>query len=128
MPYIFPMSLDLPSRSSQTSDNNDYCAACGGPGYLLCCDGCNRSFHFTCLDPPYREDARFDSDWFCSICEAKREPSRHLHQGLFADLRAVLDKNNPRSFALPETIRSFFKDVKTGANGEYLTGVEQRPT
>ena len=31
-------------------ENDDYCAACGGNGKLLCCDGCTRSFHFKCVD------------------------------------------------------------------------------
>ncbi|EPQ26492.1 uncharacterized protein PFL1_05814 [Pseudozyma flocculosa PF-1] len=36
--------------------NNDYCEVCRGNGRFLCCDGCPRSFHFYCMNPPLQID------------------------------------------------------------------------
>lgn len=127
MPYIFAMHDKLPTHVSKDSDDNDSCAACGGAGFLLCCDGCDRSFHFSCLDPPIDQDQVFESQWFCSRCEAERDTSKRPPQGLFADLEYNIEKNNPRSFTLPQYIRDYFKDVKTADSGEYSVALEQRP-
>lgn len=121
------MHQDLHARAQQASDNNDYCSACGGQGYLLCCDGCDRSFHFTCLDPPFDQDDHFDSKWFCSVCESARDATTRPPQGLFADLHRFIEKNNPRSFQLPEYIQQYFEGTKPGTDGEYVEVADQKP-
>ena len=66
----------LSSTSLPPDRNDDYCAACSGSGYLICCDSCSRSFHFTCCDPPLDKDE--DPDVFnCHVCLARMAP---LHQ------------------------------------------------
>ncbi|KAF2722328.1 hypothetical protein K431DRAFT_302694 [Polychaeton citri CBS 116435] len=106
------------------SENNDFCSACGGSGFLLCCDGCDRSFHFSCLDPPLNDDAsELNEPWYCFICVAKRpinaEQLEKPTRGLFAPLIASLSKRNPTTFALPQALRDYFEgvvtDVKTGS-------------
>ncbi len=105
---------------AQLSDNNDFCSACGGSGFLLCCDGCDRSFHFTCCDPPLDYNASsLDEPWFCYTCEAKRNGLQKYARSLFGPLLGLMDKANPSSFALPQNIRDFFTGVKTGPEGEY---------
>ncbi len=53
--------------------NNDYCSGCRGIGRFLCCDGCPRSFHFMCLEPPLRLDEMPAEDtWYCKECRAAR--------------------------------------------------------
>lgn len=130
MPAILLMHRGLHFRAYKASDNNDFCSACGGPGYLLCCDGCDRSFHFTCLDPPVNPEADVDQDWYCSSCCARPEevPKRRA-QGLFSDLHDQVESNNPRSFILPDYIRHFFAGIRTGAGGEYISHVvDQKPS
>lgn len=34
------------------ASNNDFCDVCGANGRFICCDGCPRSFHFFCMNPP----------------------------------------------------------------------------
>lgn len=72
-------SLSQPLLSSLTSSsaslpqpNNDYCTSCNGIGRFLCCDGCPRSFHFACLEPPLDIDDVPDDQWFCTECRVER--------------------------------------------------------
>jgi len=116
------------TSSLQVSENSDYCSACGGTGFLLCCDGCDRSFHFTCLDPPLDQNATLDEPWFCYICQSKA-PTKNgdLPRGLFAELQRRILGKNPSSFKLPEYIRDYFEGVRTGDSGEYVEIQIQRP-
>lgn len=109
---------------SPQSDNNDFCSSCRGSGYLLCCDGCDRSFHFACLDPPLSQDAsELQEPWFCFKCVAKRaQPQRHS-RGLFSTLLSSLDKRNPSIFSLPQSIRDHFEGVATGKDGRFMEAV-----
>lgn len=132
MPYIFHMHQDLPTRASKVpidddEEDDDVCAACGGPGLLICCDGCDRSFHFDCLDPPRDPDDSIEGEWLCPRCESQRDTLKRPPQGLFADLEYNIEKSNPRSFTLPPLIRDYYKDIRTGSDGEYVAAAEQRP-
>jgi hypothetical protein len=49
-----------------TRYNEEICGACGGPGRFLCCEGCPKSFHFTCLDPPIDENDLPEDSWYYS--------------------------------------------------------------
>jgi hypothetical protein len=99
-------------------DNYDYCSACSGNGTLLCCDGCPRSFHFACCDPPIHPDFPPSGNWLCTVCESnpRYDVSR---EGIFSPLYVILDKQNPVAFSLPEDVREYFEGVKTGEEGEY---------
>lgn len=93
----------------------------------MCCDSCNRSLHFNCVDPPMSEDALPD-EWFCNNCVASRIPRRHESEtGMFGSLLANLSEKNPYSFSLPEDVREYFVDVKTGAEGEYDSSAPAKP-
>jgi hypothetical protein len=110
----------------QLSENNDFCSACGGSGYLLCCDGCDRSFHFTCLDPPLNQDAsELNEPWFCFSCVAKRpikiEPTEKSDNRVLGQLIEGLNKTNPATFRLPASTRLYFDGVEEGKNGEFIS-------
>jgi hypothetical protein len=116
------------TEDEQLSENNDFCSACGGSGFLLCCDGCDRSFHFSCLDPPLNEDAsELNEPWYCFICVAKRpvvaEQPEKPAQGLFAPLLNSLKKRNPSNFQLPDPIRNFYEGVHADKSGNYTETV-----
>lgn len=119
---------------SQRSENNDFCSACGGSGYLLCCDGCDRSFHFSCLDPPISDEAKeLDEPWYCYICVAKKplaaeSPEKKATSGLFAPLLTSLKKANPKNFDLPDDIKYYFEGVSADRNGAFIDAVSGKPT
>lgn len=108
-------------------DNDDYCSACGGNGDLVCCDGCIRSFHFKCVDPPILV-GNLPDDWYCNVCQSERSGPLHDNlPGAFGPLLVSLDKKNPSAFHLPKVIREYFVDVKTGADGEYEEAGTAKP-
>ncbi|KAI9783606.1 MAG: hypothetical protein M1816_001312 [Peltula sp. TS41687] len=105
-------------------DNNDYCSACGGEGSLVCCDGCPRSFHVTCLDPPADIDS-LPEPWFCPDCTTKKAAETEKPAGLFGGLVEKLDQRNPVAYNMDPDIRYYFEHVSTGKDGEYQTGLRR---
>ncbi|KAL8999087.1 MAG: hypothetical protein Q9169_001975 [Polycauliona sp. 2 TL-2023] len=99
--------------------NSDECSACGGPGELLCCDGCSRSFHFTCIDPP--KHTLPDGEWYCRACAV--QPSPPPVKGIFPILVHSFERKNPRAYTLHRSIREYFENVITGDDGEYEESV-----
>ena len=114
----------------QLSENNDFCSACGGSGFLLCCDGCDRSFHFSCLDPPLHDNAsELNEPWFCYICVSKKPAEaspEKATRNLFTPLISSLKKRNPSNFALPQDVRDYFEGVATDKNGSFVESVHTR--
>lgn len=113
----------------QDGENDDFCSACGGNGDLVCCDGCTRSFHFKCVDPPIIEGSQpLPDDWYCNNCQLKQNgPFDDDTGGVWGPLISEFEDKNPRSFRLPEPIREYFVDVRTGADGEYEEIVPPKP-
>ncbi|KAF4627607.1 hypothetical protein G7Y89_g10543 [Cudoniella acicularis] len=116
------------SFDNNKDDNDDYCSACGGNGDIVCCDGCNRSFHYKCVDPPMIEDSLPSDAWFCNQCEARRNPrpNQYSNRG-FGPLLSNLESKNPSAFHLPKEVREYFENVKTGTEGEYEEVVAPKP-
>nr|XP_021142161.1 autoimmune regulator [Columba livia] len=79
-PRVHPQTrLPVPALHSQDpaphQENEDECAVCGDGGELICCDGCPRAFHLTCLVPPLPRVP--SGTWRCSSCVASAaEPGR----------------------------------------------------
>lgn len=68
------LSLDVADNVLEPDKGADAkfteCEICGSSHVgeaLLVCDGCDRLFHITCLDPPLSSVP--DGDWFCASCE-----------------------------------------------------------
>lgn len=117
-------ALEIATRHGPPADrslqNSDECAACSGTGTLLMCDGCDRSYHFTCTEPPKNEaDGPPEGEWFCTVCQSQRLPATHLPRGLFASLKTIANAKNPVAFHLPADLRNFYEGVRTGEDGEY---------
>ncbi|KAG9587967.1 hypothetical protein KCV04_g10963, partial [Aureobasidium melanogenum] len=106
---------------NEESDNNDFCTACNSSGFLLCCDGCDSSFHLHCLDPPLSQNApELNEAWYCFGCTAKRAQPQRQSRGLFAALLLNLEKRNPSNFVLPQDIREYFDGVATAKDGKFV--------
>ena len=111
--------------STVKDDNNDYCAACGGNGDLLCCDGCVRSFHFSCMDPPINR-RKLPETWYCHACTAQNALQPKRRSGFLGRLSQKAESKNPVAFFNPVDIRNFFEGVKTGDEGEFQDGPLQK--
>ena len=107
-------------------DNDDICAACGGEGEVLCCDGCIRSFHYICLDPP--KHGAPQGEWLCRHCIATKLKPQGLDlevtvdgatDGVFNPIFQKLQAKNPHCYSLPKPVRETFENVRTSASGEY---------
>ncbi|KAI9801107.1 MAG: hypothetical protein M1833_002975 [Piccolia ochrophora] len=123
------LDMASPSNNSdihRTGDNDDNCFGCGTIGDLLCCDGCDRSFHFQCLDVVISPED-LPASWYCYACAARKNPQPRPPRGLFGSLLGNIEKQNPRAFNLPAGVREYFDSVKTGKNGEYME-VTRKPT
>uniref|UniRef100_A0A3P8SGC1 Autoimmune regulator n=1 Tax=Amphiprion percula TaxID=161767 RepID=A0A3P8SGC1_AMPPE len=57
--------------------NDDECAVCKDGGELICCDGCPRAFHLTCLDPPLTSIP--NGTWQCERCCGHRVKTEKAH-------------------------------------------------
>jgi hypothetical protein len=51
-------------------DNDDWCYCCGERGRLVCCDGCHRSAHQTCVGL-FQLPAK-NVPWYCTVCHHRR--------------------------------------------------------
>lgn len=112
----------------QSSDNEDFCFACAGSGFLVCCDECDKAFHFTCFDPPLDQDSELlENAFLCKVCKKdKYKPAKETT--LFGPLHEILNNRNPTAFRLPPEVKFFFEDVREGPEGEYEEVNVQRTT
>jgi len=85
-----------PECSEETEDE-DVCMVCKEPGTLLICDGCEKSYHTKCLDPPL--DDVPEEEWFCpACCSQKLTTSRSAHEEMDSNQHGSLEA--PRSSIL----------------------------
>ncbi|KAH8595000.1 hypothetical protein B0O99DRAFT_168865 [Bisporella sp. PMI_857] len=105
--------------NGQDDGNDDYCASCSGNGELVLCDGCTRSFHYICADPPIDKNSILPNEWYCNVCIFRTDGSRREDNGIFGKLLLRIDRKNPSAFHLTQDIREHFEGVKTGESGEY---------
>lgn len=128
-----------------TGGNNEFCDTCEGRGHFICCDGCPRSFHFNCVNPPLEIDELPEGEhWFCRVCRAEGKDGsgsnsakdrhsaamakkRKASRGVFDALLRHTEVSNPTIFSLPLEIRNYFKGVATSADGSYTDSSMLRP-
>lgn len=119
------------TRHNQDTENNDFCTACGGSGYLLCCDGCDRAFHFRCVDPPVTEDSKeLDEPWYCAVCQdiARGSQGEKKPRGLFAPAINDLKRKITTIFELPQEIRDHYHGTGADVDGNFIEPIAARTT
>ncbi|KAI1790739.1 hypothetical protein LXA43DRAFT_1014785 [Ganoderma leucocontextum] len=118
-----PTVVSLSEHAPASSPNEDHCSACRSLGALVYCDGCTKAFHWLCLDPPMEASdlPEGESRWFCPACllEQRPPPKPPTTLKFMGPLIQELGTKIPTEFQVPQDIRSFFKDVGTGARGTY---------
>jgi hypothetical protein len=60
---------------------SDWCVVCDDGGEMIICDGCSRSYHLQCLNPPRKQIP--SGAWHCPKCESPATPaggSRRRHR------------------------------------------------
>ncbi|XP_026062288.1 autoimmune regulator [Carassius auratus] len=62
------------TRAMDVEHNDDECTVCKDGGELICCDGCPRAFHLTCLVPPLTSIP--SGTWRCQLCQSNRGKDR----------------------------------------------------
>uniref|UniRef100_A0A6I8S3J8 Autoimmune regulator n=2 Tax=Xenopus tropicalis TaxID=8364 RepID=A0A6I8S3J8_XENTR len=67
------IALSVPAELPQYQSNDDECSVCRDGGELICCDGCPRSFHLSCLVPPLTHIP--SGTWRCDTCNTGRPMS-----------------------------------------------------
>lgn len=112
--------------------NLEYCFACHGDGNLICCEGCPKSFHFTCTDPPIDPNEVPEEAWFCCECRYRREHNETLPsfpssttsmEQLYGYLIEKVKSMNPKAFVLPKRLRKTAdKDSASLANNLSFVG------
>ncbi|XP_053363777.1 autoimmune regulator [Clarias gariepinus] len=60
--------------------NDDECTVCKDGGELICCDGCPRAFHLTCLVPPLTSIP--SGSWRCGLCNGSRSMADSTYTSL----------------------------------------------
>ncbi|KAF2631650.1 hypothetical protein BU25DRAFT_428541 [Macroventuria anomochaeta] len=114
--------------NSPASESDDLCSACRGAGEFVCCEGCPRVFHLLCCDPPRVQVP--EGSFYCYECTARLsqpgEPAAESHPSL-GPLFEVLEKTNPRAFALPQEIQNHFEDVSARGDGSYFEEIKKFP-
>lgn len=61
--------------------NNDFCEVCGANGRFICCDGCPRSFHFFCMNPPLDIDEMPPSNGLSVLGPARANADKNKGKG-----------------------------------------------
>lgn len=72
------------------------------------CDGCENSFHSSCLDPPLDlGELNDENQWFCRVC-IQSQSRKSRPKNVFDQLVFNCDTHNPKSYLLPSSIRNYF--------------------
>ncbi|KAG8907169.1 hypothetical protein FRB99_005141 [Tulasnella sp. 403] len=127
------------SPNDEHQTNSPECSTCRmsllfSAGGAVYCDGCPRSFHLCCLEPPLDASEIGKGEWFCKKCVVDMrtsgshvpKPALKSNNPLFGELIQKAETETPSIFLLPEDIRSYFRDVGTTTDGSYVDTGELR--
>ncbi|XP_060899721.1 autoimmune regulator [Labrus mixtus] len=99
------------SVSEQVHYNDDECAVCKDGGELICCDGCPRAFHLTCLHPPLTSIP--SGPWQCEWCCGNRVKIEKTQQPLQPLIAQPQQTNTNSSTSMVDI--SFFSSLSSSS-------------
>ncbi|MBN3295550.1 AIRE regulator, partial [Amia calva] len=100
--------------------NDDECAVCKDGGELICCDGCPRAFHLSCLEPPLT--AIPSGTWRCQFCSGNRIECARAYQPAQVSFYSVSTVDISFFSSLTSTSHSSVTATKTNQT----SGTQQR--
>jgi len=62
--------LKIIYQQEKKEKDDDCCAVCRDGGDLIICEGCEASYHLSCLNPPLLEVP--ECDWYCDECNHRK--------------------------------------------------------
>ena len=93
-------------------------------GELICCDGCENSFHANCYNPPITAE-KLKTNFYCYQCDPS-EDGYPVENNIFKPLQDAFKSTNPASFSLPKSLWGQFDGVSSKDTGEYVDASEPR--
>ncbi|KAI4877695.1 hypothetical protein NFI96_025638, partial [Prochilodus magdalenae] len=83
------------TRAMEVERNDDECTVCKDGGELICCDGCPRAFHLTCLVPPLTSIP--SGTWRCKFCNGSRATIEKTYASLQPPVHTPLTESSSSS-------------------------------
>ncbi|KAK9062333.1 hypothetical protein SSX86_019519 [Deinandra increscens subsp. villosa] len=75
-----------PSKKKGNDGSCNECVICDLGGDLLCCDGCPKTYHIACLDPPLKQIP--NDKWHCPNCCSESDSVETIDKLEFTSKRA----------------------------------------
>ncbi|XP_041697288.2 autoimmune regulator [Coregonus clupeaformis] len=103
--------------STRAQRNDDECAVCKDGGELICCDGCPRAYHLTCLDPPLTTIP--SGTWRCQSCRCNKVRRERIYPVLPSQLTETSSSNSTIDFSFFSTSLSSVTATKSSQVSAY---------
>ncbi|XP_074545206.1 autoimmune regulator [Halichoeres trimaculatus] len=107
------------TKSFTVHYNDDECAVCKDGGELICCDGCPRAFHLTCLQPPLTSIP--SGPWQCEWCFGNRVKREETQLPLKPLIPQTLQTNTSSTNSLTDI--SFFSSLSSSSHSSVTASV-----
>ncbi|KAK2901087.1 hypothetical protein QQF64_014817 [Cirrhinus molitorella] len=108
------------TRVVDVERNDDECAVCKDGGELICCDGCPRAFHLTCLVPPLTSIP--SGTWRCQLCQSNRAKDR-----TYTSLQPALHPPVTETSSSSAVDFSFFSSLSSASLSTVTGGKSTQP-
>ncbi|XP_035655124.1 autoimmune regulator [Oncorhynchus keta] len=92
------------TRVRDAQRNDDECTVCKDGGELICCDGCPRAYHLTCLDPPLTTIP--SGTWRCQSCHSNKVRRERIYPVLPSQLTETSSSNSTIDFSFFSSLSS----------------------
>nr|XP_015216559.1 PREDICTED: autoimmune regulator isoform X1 [Lepisosteus oculatus] len=116
-----------PARVTEVPRNDDECAVCKDGGELICCDGCPRAFHLSCLQPPLTTIP--SGTWRCQACignKLERDMMYSAAQPTLKTAELMETASSTVDISFFSTLTSTSLSSTTATKSSQASGTQQR--